>query len=344
MESGYVHPIIAGPRLRDIYPYKNGRDMCMKKADPKASVCISNVYGKLNDAIVGIGSGMYNGKVSWSDDLDGIVASEFLEKENDSLISILTEAGVKVERPRYMSKRDVEDLYGNNSVETGYNQAFPRDNIAIVANDLIEFELNDSSRKVDIAGLYDILQERSQDSNICWYSTPHCPLRDTPPNYPALNGRDFLPLNEKMLFGLSEEYPIGTNFEGFRWMRTTFAFHDVMAVYLRNGIEYLSKAISVPKPGVAIVCMDAIVALPAFMKDWDLIEITLDEAKAFATDGLAICEDEYIIGTSENDNNEHVASELEKRGIKVHRLPFSAHMSLGGSVGSAVLALRRNVE
>ena len=318
--------------------------MCMKKADPKASVCISNEYGGLKDAVVGIGSGMYNGTVSWNDDLDGIVASEYLEKENDALISVLEGSGVKVQRPRCLSKQDIEEMYGKGAADYGYNQAFPRDNIAIVANDLIEFELKDSSRKTDIAGLYEILQERSQDSNICWYSTPHCRLKSTPDNYPALNGRDFIFLNERMLFGLSNEYPIGTNSEGFRWMRNTFAFHDVMAVFLKNGLKYLGQAISVPRPGLAIVCTEGIEAIPSFMKDWDIIEISLDEAKAFAADGISLNEREYIIGVSEDSDNSRIVDELEKRGIKVHKVPFSAHMSLGGSVRSAVLPLRREVD
>ena len=315
----------------------------MKKADPKASVCISNEFGRLKDAVVGIGSGMYNGDVSWSDDLDGIVASEYLEKENDTVISILEDAGVKIERPVHLSKDDIEIMYGKGAVDCGYNQAFPRDNIAIVANDLIEFEQNDDSRKTDIAGLYTILQERSRDSNICWYSTPHCRLKGTPDDYPALNGRDFIYLDDRMLFGLSNEYKTGTNSEGFRWMRNTFGFHDVMAVFLKNGLRYLGQAISVPRPGLAVVCMDGIEALPSFMKEWDIIEISLDEAKAFAADGLSIDEKEYIIGVSEENDNERVISELEKRGITVHKVPFSAHMSLGGSVRSAVLPLRREV-
>ena len=327
-----------------IYSEEITRNMCMKKADPKASVCISNEYGGLRDAVVGIGSGRYNGDVSWSDDLNGIIASEFLEKENDSLVSILENAGVKVQRPKRLSKEDIEEMYGMGAADCGYNQAFPRDNIAIVANDLIEFELNDVSRKTDIAGLYDILQERSKDSNICWYSTPHCRLKSTPDNYPALNGRDFIFINERMLFGLSNEYPIGTNSEGFRWMRNTFAFHDVMAVFLKNDLKYLGQAISVLRPGLAVVCMDGIEALPSFMKDWDIIEISLDEAKAFAADGLSINENEYVIGISEESDNARVIEELEKRGMTVHKVQFSAHMSLGGSVRSAVLPLRRDVE
>lgn len=317
--------------------------MCMKKADPKASVCISNEYGFLRDAVVGIGSGAYNGKTSWSDDLDGIKASDYLDKENADLVSILEGAGVKVQRPRRLSKDEIESMYGIGSTEKGYNQAFPRDNVVIVANDLIEFELNDDSRKTDIAGLYAILQERSKDSNICWYSTPHCRLKGTPDDYPALNGRDFIYLDDRMLFALCDDYPIGTNSEGFRWMRNTFSFHDVMAVTLRNGIRFLGQAISVPRPGLAIVCMDGISALPSFMKDWDIIEISLDEAKAYAADGLAINETEYIIGVSAENDNSRIVAELERRGIKVHKITFSAHMSLGGSVRSAVLPLRRDV-
>ncbi len=318
--------------------------MCMKKANPRASVCISNEYGVLKEVVVGLGSGMYGNGIGWDDGEPETAASVFLEKENDELISVLKGCGVEIIRPRQLSKKDVESLYGKGSADVGYNQAFPRDNIFIVANDLIEFELRDVSRKTDIAGLYGILQNKSKDAEICWYSTPHCPIRTTPEDYPMLNGRDFVYLDTRILIGQSRENDIGTNSEGFRWMRNTFAFHDVMAVFLKNGLTDLGQAISVPRPGLAIVCREGIEELPAFMKDWDIIDISLDEARSFAAEGIAVNDGEYITGVTEEFDNGHVISELKKRGMKVHGINFSAHMSFGGSVRAAVLPLKRGLE
>ncbi|MGN1045123.1 MAG: hypothetical protein ACI4Q9_04120 [Candidatus Methanomethylophilaceae archaeon] len=318
--------------------------MCMKKANPKASVCISNEYGTLREAVVGIGSGMYGNGIGWDDGDADTRASAFFDRENEELASVLKGCGVDVVRPGRLSKDDIESLYGKGAADAGYNQAFPRDNVFIVANDLIEFELRDASRKTDIAGLYGILQNKSKDPEVCWYSTPHCPLRITPDDYPMLNGRDFIYLDNRILIGQSRERDIGTNSEGFRWMRNTFAFHDVTAVFLKNGLTDLGQAMSVPRPGLAIVCRDGIEDLPSFMKDWDMIDITPEEALSFAAEGIAVSDSEYITGVSEEFDNGHVISELEKRGIKVHKIDFPAHMSFGGSVRAAVLPLRRELE
>lgn len=319
--------------------------MCMKKADPGSSVCITNEYGRLRECIIGIGAGMEKGSgIGWSDLLiDGASFSERLETESSVLASALASKGVEMIRPRCLEQCDIADAFGRDALSNGFNQAFPRDNILIVANDLIEFELRPVDRKADILGLYDILQGRSRDPSICWYSTPHCPTMRTPANYPSLDGADFIQLDDRMLIGIHPNGCGGTNLEGFKWMRNTFAFHDVRAVELPKGIRSLGQVMSVPKRGLAVVCREVVRELPSYMRDWDVIDIGAEEAECFACEGLAVDENTYIVGFTDRFDNSHLIDELEKRGLEVIPVDFTAHAELGGSVRSATLPLRRDV-
>lgn len=318
--------------------------MCMKKADPKSSVCITNEYGHLRECIVGLGAGMEAASgLDWSDLLmNGEPLSEKLEAENSQLIDVLSKSDVKVVRPSRLGEKEICDAYGEKAFGNGFNQAFPRNNSVIVANDLIEFELQPTNRKTDILGLYGILQEKSRDSSICWYSTPHCPVLYQIGNYPSLDGADFVFLDDKMIIGIHEG-DSGTNLEGFRWMRNTFAFHDVRGVQLPADIGSLGQVMSVIRPGLAVVCREIVRELPSYMNDWDIIDITADEARALAADNLSVDENTYIVGYSDQFDNSRLISELEKRKVTVIAIDFTAHMELGGSVRSAVMALRRDV-
>lgn len=313
----------------------------MKKADPKASVCISNVYGRLGQCVVGAASGIGIGNnIPWSEmTMGGEPLTDILERENASLIGIIGRMGAEVLRPKVLTEDMLKEAYGQAGANAGLNQLFPRAGTAIVANDLIEFELNTPGMKTSILGLYDILHEKSKDDGVCWYSTPHCPLTGTPEDYPALDARDIIQLDDKMLIGLHGNGK-GTNSEGFRWMRNTFAFHDVRAVELPDDVEYLSQALCVPRPGLAVACRE-FVELPSYMKDWDIIDATREECLSYIPDGLAIDEDTFVIGYSDRADSARLASELSKRGLDVIALDFTAHMELGGSVGSSVLPLKR---
>lgn len=318
--------------------------MCMKKADPKASVCISDAYGRLGQCVVGAASGIgvKNG-IPWSEmTMDGESLTDRLERENASLMKVLEDMGVDVLRPKVLTRESLIWAYGPAGADSGLNQLFPRNCVAIVANDLIEFESNVPGMRTSILGLHDILHEKSRDDGVCWYSTPHCPLLCSPLKYPFLDARDIIQLDDKILIGLHKNGR-GTNPEGFRWMRNTFAFHDVRAVELPDDVEYLSQALCVPRPGLAMACRDY-VELPSYMRDWDIVDVTKEECLSYIPDGLALDEDTFVIGYSDRADASRLASELSKRGSDVIALDFTAHMELGGSVGSSVLPLKRAVK
>ena len=61
--------------------------MCMKKADPKASVCITNGYGKLGQCVIGVANGIgRNNGIPWSEmTFNGEPLTDVLKRENDAL-------------------------------------------------------------------------------------------------------------------------------------------------------------------------------------------------------------------------------------------------------------------
>ena len=315
--------------------------MCMKKADPKASVCITNSHGRLGQCVVGLGNGISPSGIPWKEmSISSEPLTDMLERENSALINVLERFGAEVLRPERLDEKTLVSYFGDGAMGCGLDQQFPRGCVCIVANDLIEFVPSDLSERTAMAGLYGILRRKSEDNGVCWYSTPNCPLLNVPEDYPFLDSRDILQLDDKMVIGYHKGSN-GTNREGFRWMRNTFAFHDVRGIELPDNI-HLAQVLSVPRPGLAVVCRDVVGELPSFMSGWDVIDISREEAEGLLADCLSLDERTVVIGHSDADPS-RLASELSAKGLDVVALDFTAHIELGGSVGSSVLPLRRAV-
>ena len=65
------------------------------------------------------------------------------------------------------------------------------------------------------------------------------------------------------------------------------------------------------------------------------------ECLSHIPDGSALDEGTLVIGYSDRTDASCLASELSERGLDVIALDFTAHVELGGSVGSSVLPLER---
>lgn len=314
--------------------------MCMKKADPQASVCVADEYGVLNETIVGKGNGFCGrASVDYENMMFGDTSlKSSLDSENNSLISSLESAGVKVLRPASVTSDDIRIHYGQSCLDYGFDQSFPRNNGTIIANDLIEFEQASLRRKTDFSGLYQIFNDKSKDPNMCWYSTPHAPLLSIPDDYPLLNGNDIIFLNDRILVGIGKY----TNIYGYKWLRNTFSFHDVIAIELADGVKYLSHALSVVRPGLAMICRNALKSgIPSFMKDWKIIDISDKERLSLVTDALPLGDNRLLIGTVRNTDISGIIKALESEGISCITVPFDAHVELGGSVRGATFVTHR---
>jgi glycine amidinotransferase len=67
------------------------------------------------------------------------------------------------------------------------------------------------------------------------------------------------------------------------------------------------------------------------LRDWDKIEVSVDEANLLATNGLVLEEGRVIIDA----DNGRVIDELRKRKLDVIPLPFNGPIATGGGLRCA---------
>jgi len=102
--------------------------------------------------------------------------------------------------------------------------------------------------------------------------------------------------------------------------------------------------LSVPRPGVIIVCPEVLVdGIPSYFDGWKRIEVTRKETRYLATNGLPIDKDHYILGYNDHFDGKRVKEALETIGIKVYLIYFAAHNEDGGSIRCSTHPLVRKL-
>lgn len=285
----------------------------------------------------------------WTDMIDpktGKSETEKLEEENLALIGILKSLGVKVYRPKEITVDFIKENYGSDVLENGFSQDFPRDNMAVIGNNLIEFNLRTPLRKVDISGFREILLDKCRKDGVRWFSMPHTELLAPPlPDTPLLEGGDVIVLGRTILVGNTRNPSVGSNEAGFRWLKNILgSSYDVVRVPLREDVLHLDCVLSVPREDLAIVCEEAFVdGLPDQIKGWDLIKVDIESVRRLSVNGIPVDGKNYIMSFNEHNDNRYLQAELEKRGIKVHRVFFGTHNGQGGSLRCATQPLIRKI-
>lgn len=338
-------------------------------------VFVDYEYGNLKEVIVGLPYGMspslsapwfenamkvlpadeaeYARKTAgmlWTDMIDpktGKSETEMLEDENLALINILQSLGVKVLRPKEITVDFIKKNYGSDVLINGFSQDFPRDNIAVIGNNLIELNLRTPLRKVDISGFKELLIDKCTKGNVKWFSMPHTELLAQPdPETPLLEGGDVIVLGKTILVGNTQNPSVGSNEAGYKWFKSILeGAYNVVRVPLITSVLHLDCVLSVPRQGLAIVCEEAFVeGLPDHIKGWDLIKVSMQDVQRLAVNGIPVDASNYIISFNKHNDNKQLQSELEKRNIKVHRVFFGTHNGQGGSLRCATQPLIRKVK
>lgn len=339
----------------------------------KTHVYIGSEYGALKEVVVGEASGLNpsleaawlqealkvlpeaeqkvaidNAGKSWDECIvgteSGITEYDLIKAENDEFVRILESLGVTVYRPTLLSQQDVETLYGSEALINGYSQDFPRDNLIIIGNNVIEANLRTPLRRTDIEGLRSLLTEKCSVAQVKWTAMPHMPLLGEYSNdSPLLEGGDIIVLGKTILVGNSANASVGSNEAGYEWLKNYLGNeYDVVRVPLCENVLHLDCALSVPRNGLAIICPDAFEeGIPEILMDWDLIEVGMEKLQYLVVNGLPIDENTYVMGYNENEDNSEIKEALEKRGITVYPIFFGAHNAQGGSLRCATQALLR---
>ncbi|NLX99549.1 MAG: hypothetical protein GXY83_25725 [Rhodopirellula sp.] len=129
----------------------------------------------------------------------------------------MTQSAAKTAAGREITVDFIKEHYGADVLLNGFSQDFPRDNMAVIGNNVIEFNLRTPIRKVDISGFRDILSERCSDSTVKWFSMPHTELLEPArADTPFLEGGDVIVLGRTVLVGNTENPSVGSNDENAR--------------------------------------------------------------------------------------------------------------------------------
>jgi len=91
---------------------------------------------------------------------------------------------------------------------------------------------------------------------------------------------------------------------------------------------HLDVVLSLPRPGLAIICREAFVdGIPDFLNGWDLIDVSVEDTTRLACNGLVLDEKTYLCA----EEHEHIAEALVKHGQTVHTLLYDTVSLWGGS-------------
>ena len=277
-----------------------------------------------------------------------------MEAENQALISIFQNHGIKVWRPEVLSR---ERLVANLGEETlrrfGVAFQYSRDPMAVIGDNVIELAPASLPRIADMLAYRRLFMDRVLGSNAKWFAMPRVDYSTMfeGGNYdknmfPTLEGGDIHVLGKKILVGNSMNTAVGSNELGHMWLTSILKPQgfDVERVPITEEFQHLDIVLSVVRPGLAIVCHDAFVnGIPLYFDGWKLIEVSVDDAQRMATNGMPIDPDHYIMSYNAHYDGNRVQKELEAEGITVYRIFFGNHNEDGGSIRCSTHPLLRTL-
>lgn len=336
----------------------------MGESDRRISVDYE--YGDLKEVIVGVPFSIYadlsvakwaqealkilpeteQAKVLGRSGKDSISLGKYaeMEKENEALIAILRRHGVKVWRPEVLTRERAVRNFGEEYVRlAGVSQQYTRDPILVIGDNVIENAMGSLYRRCDILGLRVLLKERVMGSGARWVSMPGVDYsvmigpdgRFDKTGFPVLEGGDVLVLGKKILVGNSMNSATGSSELGYQWLKGYLEpqGYEVERVRLAEDILHLDVALSVPRPGVIIVCPEVFLdGVPSCFAGWKRIEVTREQTRYLAANGLPIDRGHYILGFNDYFDGEPVKKGLEALGITVYPIYFGRHNEDGGSI------------
>lgn len=275
-----------------------------------------------------------------------------VEAENEALLAVFDQYGVVVHRPDPLTDAQVAANYGKEWLANGYIQTFSRDPMFVVGDNVIELAPGAPNRRAEMLGYRRLFAERLTGSGAKWFQMPLVDVGEvSSPDYdkddhPALEGGDLLVLGPTILAGTTLNRAVGSSATGVAWLADVLRpqGYTVQRVRIREDFLHLDVALSIPRHGLAIVCREAFVdGLPDVLDGWEIIDVTVEQSRLLACNGLPLDETTYILGYNDDEDGSYVQGELERRGVTVHRVAFGNHTEDGGSIRCSTHPLVRRV-
>lgn len=254
----------------------------------------------------------------------------------DGLAALLEARGICVHRPRPLT--DAEQLYPGNG-QPGGSLIFMRDPIVVIGDRIIELAMRYPFRRRQKFTLRETLERRAAEADALFIAMPEprpIPMEAGWGEGPFLEGGDILLNGRHVYVGLSGH---ASSPSGAVWLqRVLGAGHTVETVAVSKGFIHLDCVLSLPRPGLALACLEALPdGLPASLAGWEIIEVSLTEAKRLGCNGLVLDSRTYVMDAA----HQRLAGELARRGTEVVTIPYDAPAMFGGGLRCSHHPLRR---
>ncbi|HTR87234.1 MAG TPA: hypothetical protein VMI56_22315 [Reyranella sp.] len=255
-----------------------------------------------------------------------------LGSQVEALADLLASEGVIVHRPERLRGEERAFLAPNGEG----SQLFARDGMLVVGNHVIDASLRLRCRQRERFGLRPVVQRMVTAQGVRWSSVP----LGSPASVdgPFLEGGDVLLNGREIYVGMSG---CASDMAGIDWLQALLGpDHRVIPMALRSNVLHLDNALALIRPGLLVHCPAKLIdGLPTSLRDWDKIDVSIEEAEQFVTHCLILDADRVIVAA----HNRRLIHELSQRKIEVIRLPFDVPIGASGGLRSAHHPLLRDV-
>ena len=326
--------------------------------DEQANFGAYTDFGRLRAAIVGSADGLalppfnptlhhYNDEVQTalrrSGDQALLVAEVMPERwhktveQLDQLAALYESNGVQVYRPRPYSEEETEYLA---HLQPGHSLLYPADPVYTLGKRYFELNIRRAYRRKEVFPLREIVAPMiSSDAEASHVVMP-APQPFEPSSGgpgPYLEGGDIICYQNHVFVGESD---IASNRAGTDWLESHITpEYQMHRMPMKGTVLHLLGAMVLIREGLLILYRDELNCdLPEPLKDWDVIEISEAEARAYATVGVSLDDERYIIPAGLHRVNE----ELDRRGVQPIPIDFEHVGYWGGCVSCATQAISRD--
>jgi len=255
----------------------------------------------------------------------------------DALAALYEKHGVRVYRPRPYTEEERLQLA---DLQPGSSLLYPADPVYTVGKHYIELNIRRAYRRKEVFPLREVVAPLlAADPEAHHVAMP--PVQPSTPSGagpgPYLEGGDIICYDNHLFVGESE---IASNRAGTRWLANylePFGF-EVHPMPMKGGILHLLGIMVLVREGLLLLFRDELdCELPAPLKDWEAIELSEAETRAFATVGISLDDRRYVLPTG----LPRVAEALAKRGVEPIEIQYDQVSYWGGCVSCSTQAISR---
>ena len=254
----------------------------------------------------------------------------------DQLAALYERNGVRVYRPRPYSETETEYLA---YLQPGHSLLYPADPVYTLGKRYFELNIRRAYRRKEVFPLRDIVAPMMAADDQAEHIVMPAPQPFDPSSGgpgPYLEGGDMICYRNHLFVGESD---IASNRAGTDWLEAQIApDYQVHRMPMKGTVLHLLGAMVLVREGLLILYRDELdCELPEPLRDWEVIEISDTEAKAYATVGVSLDEQHYVIPAGLDRVNE----ELDRRGVEPVPIDFDYVGYWGGCVSCATQAISR---